>query len=133
MEKIDYILRSIRGDMEAAFPGNIHVFFDKELDKWVFLVLDEKLYFKYRFSIVHQIDTKYNKYSRYFATGWDILREYQEYKTPILFRNGEGWESPDLLSNLDFNIKYTHQDDQSRWTEHGASTDFSLEGFAQAA
>jgi hypothetical protein len=127
MDKIDYILRSIRGEMEAAFPGNVHMVFDKEIDKWLFLVLDEELYFKYRFSIVHQIDTKYNKYSRHFATGWDILREYQEYKTPILFRNGKNWESSNLLSDLDLNINYTHQDTQSQWIENPAPAVFAPE------
>jgi hypothetical protein len=84
MDRIDHILDSIREEMEAAFPGNIHVFFDKELDKWVFLVLEEELYFKHRFSKVQQIDIKYKEYTRHFVTGWDILGEYQEYKTPPL-------------------------------------------------
>jgi hypothetical protein len=74
------IIKEIERELLEVFPGNLHLFFDDEINKWHFVVLDENLFFEHRFGIVHELDIKYRDSDDCFAIGWDILREFQDFK-----------------------------------------------------
>jgi hypothetical protein len=125
MRRIDNIIKKIRLSLEDIFPGNLHLYYDEEISKWRFVVLDEDLYFKYRFSKVYPINVEFAEYFMDFIIGWDILGEYQEYKTPIpstILTEQSQWEnlynSPfDLELDLDM-MKYSPQEHSLQWTKH---------------